>query len=78
VNFTQDFAMPEIENDDGTAIIRWAKGRNTFTLTFMGQGSVTGFVSDGEEVPAWKVETANAAELLEKLSWGRVAQLSGL
>lgn len=76
VNFTQAFAMPEIENDDGTAILRWSMGRDIFTLTFMGQGSVTGFVSDGEDVPAWKVETANVAELLEKMNWGRASNVT--
>lgn len=57
----------EVDPDDGAVILRWDNKNKTrsFSLTFLGRGEVTGFIT-GE--PAWKMKISDANNLTVKLS----------
>jgi len=73
-------SLPEIEvdPDDGSVVLRWitAEGKETFSLTFVGNGSVTGyFSSDTSAEPAWSAMVTEARKLATKFTEENVLKL---
>lgn len=62
----------EVDPDDGAVVLRWSNTSNTqsFSLTFLGRGEVTGFLT-GE--PAWKLKISDAINLAVKLGAPSIA-----
>lgn len=65
----------EIDPEDGTVVLRWAKPLAKFSLTFVGTRSVTGFLLDAENKPAWKVGVSDFKALYSRLHDERVLQV---
>lgn len=68
----------EVDPDDGTVILRWLNegATRSFSLTFMGKGSVTGFYSaENSAEPAWKFNVSDAIRLAIKFSADDVQSL---
>ncbi len=61
----------EIDIDDGTVIVRWFKGDESFSLTFVGNGNVTGCHLGATPEPAWKLPVAEAQALIKETSFIR-------
>jgi hypothetical protein len=59
-NIVAPFDTPEaeIDQDDGTIILRWSRERHgSFSLTFVGKGSVSGYLLNPEKPgKAWKLD----------------------
>jgi hypothetical protein len=64
----------EVDPDDGAVVLRWlGENGQTFSLTFVGNGFVTGFLSsDNDKLPAWSNRVDDAIRLLLKISDDRV------
>ncbi len=65
------FAIPEIEEDDGAIVLRWTSRytTDTFSLTFLGEGNVSGYLSiEGCPFPAWKHPVTEAVKLTQLLN----------
>lgn len=76
----QGCALPEIEVDeDGTAVLRWFSRdmRSLFSLTFLGLGSVTGYLSSDRVDPAWRLPIAETRKLSDRLTLPGIVSLVG-
>jgi hypothetical protein len=51
----------EVDPDDGSVILRWVNGSESFSLTFLGQGNVGGCYLPSAHPAAWKVPVGDAA-----------------
>jgi hypothetical protein len=75
------FLQPEIEidPDDGAAVLRWFSPdiRQSFSLTFLGLGSVAGYLSSDQGDPAWKLSLTDRERLRAKLGAPAVIALVG-
>jgi hypothetical protein len=75
------FRHPEVEvdEDDGMVVARWfsADMRESFSLTFPGLGTVTGYHSRASADPAWKLALDDRTRLSGRLSDPGVAALVG-
>ncbi len=73
------FRLPEIEvdEDDGMVVARWFSEdmRVSFSLTFPGLGTVTGYHSHSFPDPAWKLPLDERNRLSAKLNDPRLAAL---
>ncbi len=68
----------EVDPDDGSVVLRWIDGdaSRSFTLTFVGQGGVTGFYSaDDSSTPAWRLKASDSIRLAIKFSADNVQTL---
>jgi hypothetical protein len=68
----------EVDPDDGAVVLRWvlAATNRTFSLTFLGNGSVTGFLSsDDDPQPAWASRVNDAGRLVTRVSEDRIYQV---
>lgn len=67
----------EIDQDDGTAVLRWFSSdmRQSFSLTFLGLGSVGGYLSTEHGDPAWKLSLQDSGRLQARLSLREVAAI---
>nr|WP_250808177.1 hypothetical protein [Neorhizobium tomejilense] len=70
------FEAPEIEidEDDHSIVLRWLSGGNSsFSLTFLGEGHVGGYLIHPERAaPAWRVSCVDTAFLQGQLNSGFV------
>jgi hypothetical protein len=73
------FRLPEVEvdEDDGMVVARWCSEdmRESFSLTFPGLGTVTGYHSRASADPAWKLPLDDRIRLSAKLSGLGIAAL---
>lgn len=73
------FRPPEVEvdEDDGIVVARWFSEdmRESFSLTFLGLGSVGGYHSRNAADPAWKLPLNDRRCLSDRLSDPRLARL---
>ncbi|NTF17855.1 hypothetical protein G6L37_05530 [Agrobacterium rubi] len=63
--------IPETEvDDDGTAVLRWFSSdmRQSFSLTFLGLGSVGGYLSTDRRDPAWRLSVDDGKRLSARLA----------
>lgn len=73
------FRPPEVEvdEDDGMVVARWFSEdmRESFSLTFPGLGTVSGYHSHNASDPAWKLPLNDRSRLSVRLSDPRLAAL---
>lgn len=73
------FRLPEVEvdEDDGMVVARWFSEdmRESFSLTFPGLGTVTGYHSRSFSDPAWKLPLDDRSRLSARLSDPRLVAL---
>lgn len=73
------FRLPEVEvdEDDGMVVARWCSEdmRESFSLTFPGLGTVTGYHSRASADAAWKLPLDDRIRLSTKLSGLGIAAL---
>lgn len=52
----------EVDEDDGSIVLRWFSQcmKHSLSLTFIGKGSVTGYISTSPLEAAWKVPVGDA------------------
>lgn len=68
----------EVDPDDGSVVLRWMQegALRSFSLTFVGQGGVTGFYSaDDSSDPAWRLKASDSIRLAIKFSADNVQTL---
>lgn len=68
----------EVDPEDGSVVLRWmeAGASRSFSLTFVGQGWVTGFYSaDDTSAPAWRLRASDSIRLAIKFSNDNVQSL---
>ncbi|TBD68308.1 hypothetical protein ELH16_08570 [Rhizobium ruizarguesonis] len=68
----------EVDPDDGSVVLRWMQegALRSFSLTFVGQGRVTGFYSaDDSSAPAWRLKASDSIRLAIKFSADNVQSL---
>lgn len=60
----------EVDPDDGSVVLRWFSSdmSQSFSLTFLGRGEVTGFLSSPPATPAWKNKVLDAVNLTSKFN----------
>ena len=77
-NFIGHVSPPDVEADEGTLVLRWSPDPDrSFTLTFMGKGNVTGYLSAGvSKLPAWKRPVSDQCFLIDRLNTAGVAALT--
>jgi hypothetical protein len=83
-----EYRIPEPVLDDiadvvpllpGAAVLRWFSPdiRQSFSLTFLGLGSVAGYLSSDQGDPAWKLSLTDRERLRAKLGAPAVIALVG-
>ncbi|MBY3066217.1 hypothetical protein HFO74_22820 [Rhizobium laguerreae] len=68
----------EVDPDDGSVVLRWMQqaALRSFSLTFVGEGWVTGFYSaDDSSAPAWRLKASDSIRLAIKFSPDNVQSL---
>jgi hypothetical protein len=67
----------EVDEDDGTVVLRWLSGdmRSSFSLTFMGLGSVAGYLSSDRHDPAWRIPLSERSRIVRVLGQEGVSAL---
>jgi hypothetical protein len=56
----------EIDPDDGSVVLRWFKGSESFSLTFLGKGNVAGCYLPSTEPAAWRVPVGEASPIIKE------------